>query len=141
MLVKRAAFDQVDGFDSHNFPMYCDDVDFSWRLRHVGYRVVHQPSAVVFHAKRLVVGGHVEPAATERYWTALARLLLATKWGRKDVVDVTTVFIKDRGDADELRALREFRARVKSNTLPTAIDEAPRTAVFIGTEYAEHRWA
>ena len=43
LLFKRAAFDLVGGFDPHFFPMYCDDVDVSWRLRLAGRRVVHAP--------------------------------------------------------------------------------------------------
>jgi N-acetylglucosaminyl-diphospho-decaprenol L-rhamnosyltransferase len=48
-LVRRAAFDQVDGFDS-GFFMYFEDVDLGYRLSKAGYRNVYEPAAVVTHS-------------------------------------------------------------------------------------------
>src|SRR5258707_2853464 len=50
-------FNQLNGFDAETFFLYCDDVDFSWRVRLACYKVVHQCSAVVFHDKRLTPQG------------------------------------------------------------------------------------
>src|SRR4051812_17558346 len=56
LLVRRSAFDAIDGFDHDHFPLYCDDVDFSWRVRLAGHRVVVAPLATVFHDKRPKAG-------------------------------------------------------------------------------------
>jgi N-acetylglucosaminyl-diphospho-decaprenol L-rhamnosyltransferase len=52
MLVRRAAFEQVGGFDEKYF-MYFEDVDLCARLGRAGGKIVYAPSAVVTH-----VGGH-----------------------------------------------------------------------------------
>jgi GT2 family glycosyltransferase len=48
-LVRRQAFDEVDGFDARFFFMYCEDVDFSWRLWLAGWKCVYVPNAAVQH--------------------------------------------------------------------------------------------
>jgi N-acetylglucosaminyl-diphospho-decaprenol L-rhamnosyltransferase len=48
MLVRRAAFDQVGGFDPGYF-MYFEELDFCLRLARAGWRVVLEPQAVAVH--------------------------------------------------------------------------------------------
>jgi len=59
MLVRRAAFEQVHGFEPRIF-MYGEDVDFSWRLRARGWRVVYRPRLAVVH-RTYSVPGEVKP--------------------------------------------------------------------------------
>jgi GT2 family glycosyltransferase len=40
MLIRREVIERLHGFDEESFFMYCDDVDFSWRARLGGSRVV-----------------------------------------------------------------------------------------------------
>jgi len=49
MLVRRAAFDAVDGLDERYF-MYWEDADFCRRLRLAGWRVRYRPAALVSHS-------------------------------------------------------------------------------------------
>ncbi|MEX2659775.1 MAG: glycosyltransferase family 2 protein [Acidimicrobiales bacterium] len=49
LLARRAAWDQVGGFDDAFF-MYMEDVDLCWRLHRAGWRVGYEPAAVVKHA-------------------------------------------------------------------------------------------
>lgn len=49
LLARRAAWDQVGGFDEAFF-MYMEDVDLCWRLHRAGWRVGYEPAAVVKHA-------------------------------------------------------------------------------------------
>jgi len=49
LLVRRAAFEQIGGFDERFFPAYFEDVDLSLRLRRAGWRVVYEPDAVIEH--------------------------------------------------------------------------------------------
>ncbi len=48
LLVRRSAFDQINGFDTEFF-MYFEDVDLGFRLSKLGYRNVYEPSAIVTH--------------------------------------------------------------------------------------------
>jgi GT2 family glycosyltransferase len=48
LLVRRSAFEQLDGFDSFFF-LYAEDVDLSWRMWLAGWRCVYERSARVHH--------------------------------------------------------------------------------------------
>ncbi|GAA3017283.1 glycosyltransferase family 2 protein [Actinokineospora globicatena] len=48
LLLRRAAFDSVDGFDTRYF-MYFEDVDLGERLSQAGWQNVYVPSASVMH--------------------------------------------------------------------------------------------
>jgi N-acetylglucosaminyl-diphospho-decaprenol L-rhamnosyltransferase len=50
LLLRRAAFDQVGGFDERYF-MYMEDVDLGDRLSRAGWRNVYVPSAEILHDK------------------------------------------------------------------------------------------
>ena len=49
ILVPRAVWDDLGGFDEIFAPAYCEDSDFAFRLRRSGYRVIYQPKSVVVH--------------------------------------------------------------------------------------------
>jgi N-acetylglucosaminyl-diphospho-decaprenol L-rhamnosyltransferase len=49
VLVRRAAFETVGGFDEAYF-MYVEDVDLCWRLGRAGWRVGYEPAGRVVHA-------------------------------------------------------------------------------------------
>ncbi|MEU6563637.1 glycosyltransferase family 2 protein [Nocardia nova] len=59
LLVRRAAFDSIDGFDSRYF-MYMEDVDFGDRMGKAGWHNVFVPGAEVTHAKGHAAGRHPE---------------------------------------------------------------------------------
>jgi GT2 family glycosyltransferase len=48
LAVRRAVLDKV-GLLDEKFFMYAEDVDWCWRIRQAGWRVVYLPSAVVMH--------------------------------------------------------------------------------------------
>jgi GT2 family glycosyltransferase len=48
VLILREAFEKASGFDERIF-LYGEDVDLSWRMRALGYRLQYVPSAVLFH--------------------------------------------------------------------------------------------
>ncbi|MHA7292262.1 glycosyltransferase [Arthrobacter sp. HLT1-21] len=60
MLIRRDVWDALEGFDPA-LPGTGDDVDFCWRNRLAGHRVVVVPSAVVRHA-----GPRTRPTAAQR---------------------------------------------------------------------------
>lgn len=59
LLVRRSAFDSIDGFDSRYF-MYMEDVDFGDRMGKAGWHNVFVPDAEVTHAKGHAAGKHPE---------------------------------------------------------------------------------
>lgn len=139
-LAPRKLFDDLNGFDADTFFLYCDDVDFSWRVRLAGYRVVHECAAVVFHDKRLSdVGGWISTPA-ERYYSAEAALLLAYKYSRQDLTDKYLEAFAKSGDEVLQKAHAAFELRRKTGRLPTPIDPDHRVAQFVEGHYAPHRY-
>lgn len=47
-ILRRPVFDKTGGFDE-SFFMYAEDVDLSWHIRALGYKIKYVPSAVVNH--------------------------------------------------------------------------------------------
>jgi hypothetical protein len=140
LLVRTSWFRDAGGFDAALFPSYVNDVDLCWRLRLAGGRVVHEPNAVVFHDKRLVGGATVRPTRIELYEGMLGRLLLATRYARKDVVDETVELVAAHGSSEQRRAVTEFERRRREGELPDALPDADRVAEFIDGEYAPRRF-
>jgi N-acetylglucosaminyl-diphospho-decaprenol L-rhamnosyltransferase len=60
LLVRRKAFDAVDGFDESYF-MYFEDVDLGARIARAGWRLVYEPDAVIHHE-----GGHSTSTAARK---------------------------------------------------------------------------
>lgn len=131
---------EVHGFDEASFFMYCDDVDFSWRIRMAGYRLCYRPNAVVYHAKRLSVSGAWQPTAAERYYSAEAALMMAYKWSQEDRLKKLLWDFKRSKDEVFNKAAQEFRNRQKSGRLPEKLDKDHKIATFIDGEYAKHRF-
>jgi N-acetylglucosaminyl-diphospho-decaprenol L-rhamnosyltransferase len=91
LLLRRTAFDAIDGFDSRYF-MYMEDVDLGDRLGQAGWLNVYVPSAEVTHVKGHAAGRNPElmlPAHHEsayrfqadrhpNWWQAPLRLALRT---------------------------------------------------------------
>lgn len=81
LLVKRQAWEAVDGFDERFFPLWFEDVDLCRRLRARGWKIVYEPRARFRHA-----GGHSLDAVPERerqvYWYRNLRRYFQKHHGR-----------------------------------------------------------
>lgn len=139
-LIAREVFQKLHGFDHETFFLYCDDVDFSWRARIAGYRVVYCPAAAAFHDKRLGDKGKWSVGAAEKYYSAEAALLLAYKYSRDDLVESISAQFEASGDEVLSKALGEFRRRAGAGLLPEQIDGSRKVAVFVNGAYAPHRF-
>lgn len=140
-MTPRDVFDAVGGFDESTFFMYCDDVDYSWLVREKGLAVIFQPAAVVFHDKRLSLGGAWQPTSAEHFYSAQASLLLAHKWSREDIVE-TVAAAYETSDVEQFKAaLEEFRGRVAAGALVAQHDPENEVAMFEHGFYAPHRYA
>jgi len=49
MLVKREVFEKVGFFDERFFPAYYEDLDFCLRVRKAGYRIILDPTSLLWH--------------------------------------------------------------------------------------------
>jgi len=49
MVMRRAVFDEVGGFDEINLPVAYNDVDLCLRIRERGYRILWTPYAELYH--------------------------------------------------------------------------------------------
>src|SRR5689334_10658960 len=56
LLVPRALFNELGGFDEHYAPAYCEDSDLAFRLRERGYKVFYQPRSRVVHFEGVTHG-------------------------------------------------------------------------------------
>jgi hypothetical protein len=139
-LTTRKAFTDVAGFDSLTFFLYCDDVDYSWRLRLAGYRVVFEPAAAIFHDKRLTVTGDWPASPAEIYYSAEAAILLAFKYSRPDIGNKIIAAYRRQATEPVLRAVKEFELRRSEGRLAPPIDPQHRVAEFVKGNYAVHRF-
>jgi GT2 family glycosyltransferase len=78
-LIRRKAFEEVGGFDERLFFMYCEDVDFSWKLWLSNWRCIYVPDAVVRHYTQDVIEGKRRTA--ENYFTFRNSLFLFYRFG------------------------------------------------------------
>ena len=69
-LVRRAAFEQVGGFDEAYF-MYAEDVDLCWRLGRAGWRVAYVPAAEVTHLQGVSTDRHPYRMIVEHHRSVL----------------------------------------------------------------------
>jgi GT2 family glycosyltransferase len=141
VMFRRAAFDEVGGFDAHFFPLYCDDVDISWRLRHAGWSVRHVPRGVVFHDKEIGPGGALSWSDTAARSNHLARLWLYHRYGRPDLVDEFIAGIDPATDPIAGSAIDEYRSRVTAGDAPEPLIGAEHIAQFVDGQYAPRRFS
>ncbi len=131
---------EIGGYDSRSFFLYCDDVDFSWRVRLAGYRVVHQPTARVFHDKRLRPDGSWAVGTAEEYWSAEGALVLAHKYSRPERVAEIRRDLLAHGSEPQRRAVADFDRREVEGRLPDPIDADHTVGQFVAGNYARHRY-
>jgi GT2 family glycosyltransferase len=140
MLIRRQVVEVLGGFDEESFFMYCDDVDFSWRARLEGYRVIYEPAASVFHDKRLDAQGQIVAGEAEVYYSAEASLMMAWKWSHPELLEMGRHALLASGSEPQRRAVEAFDERRAGNRLPTPLDPDGRVSQFIGHDYARHRF-
>jgi GT2 family glycosyltransferase len=69
MVLERAAFDAVGGFDEQLF-LYKEDEDLCLRLREAGGRIVYEPAVRILHHESVVADRHREMDGALRYYVA-----------------------------------------------------------------------
>ncbi len=67
LIVRREAFEKVQGFDTRLF-MLNDDLDFSWRVRLQGYKIIYTRKSFIYH-KGSATLRILYKRAQKRYWS------------------------------------------------------------------------
>lgn len=78
LVIPRALYEQSNGFDE-TFFMYCEDVDFAWRSKALGFAVRICPRALFLHEVT-----NREPEARTLKMIYSSGIILARKWGNPD---------------------------------------------------------
>ncbi len=73
MLIRRDVWDQLDGFDPA-LPLFRDDIDFCWRARRAGCRVIVAPAAVLHHREAATHGRRLVDAGSPKHPERPARM-------------------------------------------------------------------
>ncbi len=72
MMLKREVVQQTSGFDT-DFFMYCEEIDWAWRIHSAGWRVLCVPTAHVIHLGGQSTG-QVRPRSTINLWESRLHL-------------------------------------------------------------------
>ncbi|CAG4927985.1 unnamed protein product [Acidocella sp. C78] len=125
LMVERALFETLGGFDSHYAPAYYEDVDLAFRVRQLGRRVVVQPASEVVHLEGVSNGVDVAGGGLKRYQLVNQRKFQA-RW--RDVL----AGHRFNGESPDLEAERQVRRRAYfiDDTVPTPdLDAGSNAAV------------
>jgi O-antigen biosynthesis protein len=63
IVVPKALFDELGGFDEHYLPAYCEDSDLALKIRDKDYRVVYQPLSTIIHFEGISSGTDMNSGA------------------------------------------------------------------------------
>lgn len=135
-----SVYREVGGFDEQTFFMYCDDLDFSWRVRLLGKKIYYRPDSVVFHAKTLSPKGGWQPTNAEVYYSAEAAILMAYKWSNNPLCKQLLHNFSHSSDETLRRAAKHFEDLREKGQLPAQIDPEHTVARFVDGYYTDHRF-
>ena len=139
-MIPAKLFEQLEGFDSDTFFMYCEDVDLSWRVRLAGYKIIYQPLAPAFHAKRLNSTGNWNPSKKEVYYSVLSALLLAYKWSNNEELQRQMYICGSNNVPEYKKAADEFLRLKEEGKLPKQMDPENSVSRFLNGYYTENRY-
>jgi GT2 family glycosyltransferase len=140
IMLPAALFESMGGFDSESFFMYCEDVDLSWRIRIAGYKIIYQPLAPVYHAKRLSAKGAWQPSKTEKYHSVLSALMFDYKWSNDELLQKHIYIYSSSQESEHREALQEFLKRREEGRMPQRVTPDPAICTFVGNYYAPNRF-
>jgi O-antigen biosynthesis protein len=67
LLIRKAVFDEVGGFDDVNLAVAFNDVDLCLKIREKGYRIVFTPFAQLYHHESISRGDDLHREKVERF--------------------------------------------------------------------------
>ena len=125
LMLEKALFHKLNGFDEYYAPEYFEDADICLRVRAAGKRVVVQPVSEVVHLQNPAAESDVQAGATEPY-QRLNQRKFYQRW--KD----TLASHRFRGEEPELEAERTVKRRAYfiDDTTLTPDQDAGSNAAF-----------
>lgn len=138
-MIRADIFKELDGFDSESFFLYCDDLDFSWRLRLERYRIIYQPKAPVYHSKKLSISGGWMPGDSEVYYSAYGSLMMAYKWSNDKQLEILRKTLKN-GNYLQKSAVLKFDRDLAEGRVPERLDPKHQVSRFVGNYYTDNRF-
>ncbi len=78
IMLPRALWEDIGGFDPRFCPAYCEDSDLAFAVRDKGYRVVYQPRSVVVHFEGITNG--TDTSSGQKQYQVTNRETLFEKW-------------------------------------------------------------
>ena len=103
LMVRRALWEQLGGFDEHFVPAYYEDTDLCFAIRRLGCKVIYQPRAVVTHFEGVSHGTDTGAGMKAHQVTNQKRF--AEKW--------QSVLIQHRANGAEPMMERDRLARAR----------------------------
>ena len=98
IMLPRALWEKIGGFDEAFVPAYCEDSDLAFTVRDRGYRVMYQPQSVVVHFEGVSNG--TDTSTGQKQYQIVNNKKLYEKWKHvmeKHAQGGTNVFLaKDR---------------------------------------------
>lgn len=83
IMLPRALWEEIGGFDERFVPAYCDDSDLAFTVRKMGYRVMYQPQSVVVHFEGVSNG--TDTSSGQKQYQVVNMKKFYEKW--KDVLE------------------------------------------------------
>ncbi|MEM7139512.1 MAG: glycosyltransferase [Actinomycetota bacterium] len=80
LMVDRAFFDEVGGFDTAFAPAYYEDTDLCMQARAAGRRVVYQPASVVIHHEGASHGTDADDTSSMKHHQVVNQETFERKW-------------------------------------------------------------
>ncbi|MEG2021349.1 MAG: glycosyltransferase, partial [Oscillospiraceae bacterium] len=103
-VLRRNVFEKTGGFDESIF-MYGEDVDLSWHIRTLGYKIKYVPSAITLHYA-YKEAGEVKPA--QMAGSIVGNLVLRYKYGAKhDIQDWHTLYTNANEHLSKVNGVQE----------------------------------
>jgi N-acetylglucosaminyl-diphospho-decaprenol L-rhamnosyltransferase len=123
LLIRRAAWDTVHGFDEGRF-MYAEDLDLGWRLQQHGWKTRYVPEARVQHVEAAATEQAYGDAKTAR-WQRATYDWIAQTHGRRTAT--TLAVINTLGAAARVLKPTASRAERKANLKWMRLHASPLT--------------
>jgi GT2 family glycosyltransferase len=123
LMIERALFDELGGFDEYYAPAYYEDTDLAFRVRALGKRVVVQPASEIVHLEGVSAGTDTAGPGMKRF-QVVNHAKFYRRW--KD----TLITHRFNGQQPELEAERLVRRRAYfiDDTVPTPDQDAGSNA-------------
>jgi GT2 family glycosyltransferase/glycosyltransferase involved in cell wall biosynthesis len=124
IMVPKALFAELGGFDEHYLPAYCEDADLALKIRDKGYRVIYQPLSTVIHYEGITSG--TDPSSGIKTYQIVNSKKLFARW--ENHLQTHQPNGIDVNDAKDRTAKR--RVLVLDHCTPTPNEDAGSMTVF-----------